>query len=317
MPITIGICTWSLDHHGQLPTAYVLQLLHQLNLTHIHLNLNPILDAAPSDRPRLIDEWRTAAKDGIHFAAAMVSFPGENYHSHATIQRTGGYVPDDQFDARLTRTTTAAQICRELNINLLTTHAGFLPDATPPNSIPAPPPTPHSSAEPFHPSSFSLQPSPRPLLPSPQFGKMLTRLRTIADLCASHHLTLALETGQETAATLLNFLTALDRPTVGINFDPANMLLYDKGDPLAAADLLFDHILHIHAKDTKLRPPTDTGWAGDEVPLGHGDARLPDLLTLLHHRGYTGTISIEREFGASRLQDAHAGITFLRQHLLV
>ena len=30
------------------------------------------------------------------------------------------------------------------------------------------------------------------------------------------------------------FLRILGRPNVGVNFDPANMILYDKGDPLDA-----------------------------------------------------------------------------------
>ena len=41
-------------------------------------------------------------------------------------------------------------------------------------------------------------------------------------------------TGQETADTLWQFLHDLGRDNVGVNFDPANMILYDKGDPIAS-----------------------------------------------------------------------------------
>jgi hypothetical protein len=68
----------------------------------------------------------------------------------------------------------------------------------------------------------------------PSFAKLLARLRQIADLFAAKNMAVGLETGQEEAGTLAAFLKKLDRANVGVNFDPANMILYDKGDPVAA-----------------------------------------------------------------------------------
>ena len=62
----------------------------------------------------------------------------------------------------------------------------------------------------------------------------------------------ALETGQESAVTLLEALADLGRPEVGVNFDPANMILYGAGDPIDAIETLGRHIAHVHVKDATL-----------------------------------------------------------------
>jgi L-ribulose-5-phosphate 3-epimerase len=48
---------------------------------------------------------------------------------------------------------------------------------------------------------------------------------------AAKNIDLVFETGQETADALRDFLEDLGCPNVGVNFDPANMILYGKGDP--------------------------------------------------------------------------------------
>jgi L-ribulose-5-phosphate 3-epimerase len=83
----------------------------------------------------------------------------------------------------------------------------------------------------------------------PAFGKLLGRIRAVADLFAAQGIELGLETGQETAETLRLFLQKLDRPNVGVNFDPANMILYDKGDPIQALQLLRPWLKQCHIKD--------------------------------------------------------------------
>ena len=81
-------------------------------------------------------------------------------------------------------------------------------------------------------------------------------------------MTVAFETGQETADLLRLTLDELKCPNLKVNFDPANMLLYDKGDPLRAVEILGPDIRSVHVKDAN-RPTTPGTW-GEEVPLGQG-----------------------------------------------
>src|SRR5207244_8197769 len=148
------------------------------------------------------DAWGSigtlCALNGIEIISGMVTTIGEDYSTMESIRRTGGIVPDQTWKENWANLRTNAALARSLGIRLVTFHAGFLP---------------HDQSD-------------------PEFKKLLDRLRQVADLFGEFGLELGLETGQETAEALSEFLETLDRPNVGVNFDPANMILYDKGDPI-------------------------------------------------------------------------------------
>jgi sugar phosphate isomerase/epimerase len=127
--------------------------------------------------------------------------------------------------------------------------------------------------------------------------------------------TVAFETGQERADLLRRTLDELKCANLKVNFDPANMLLYDKGDPLHAVEILGPDIRSVHVKDAN-RPTTPGAW-GQEVPLGQGEADIPKFLTTLKKVGYRGPLSIEREVGnqEERFRDIAHGIEFVRKCL--
>jgi len=123
----------------------------------------------------------------------------------------------------------------------------------------------------------------------------------VADLFATHQIELGFETGQETADTLAAFLTKLNRPNVGVNFDPANMILYDKGDPTAALRVLGPWLKQCHVKDANRTQAPGT-W-GEEVPVGTGQVDWPAFFHTLNELGFAGNLCIEREAGAQRVAD--------------
>ena len=94
-------------------------------------------------------------------------------------------------------------------------------------------------------------------------------------MAAEQGIILAFETGQEAAELLRKTLDELDSPNLKVNFDPANVLLYDMGDPIAAATLLGPDIRSVHLKDA--RRPTTPGHWGRRSRSGRG-GRLPALL---------------------------------------
>ena len=105
----------------------------------------------------------------------------------------------------------------------------------------------------------------------------------MADIFAARNIELGLETGQETAAWFDSFLRKLQRANVGVNFDPANMILYDKGNPIEALKGLAPWLKQCHIKDANrtARPGT---W-GEEVPRRHRARGLESFLyTLRQHR---------------------------------
>jgi len=127
----------------------------------------------------------------------------------------------------------------------------------------------------------------------PQYAQVVEVVGQFADYLKSNGQRLALETGQETAPTLLRFINDLGRDNVFVNFDPANMILYGSGDPIEALKLVGKHVVGVHCKDGK--PPTEPDKLGTETPLGEGDVGIERFIRTLKEIGYSGPLTIERE----------------------
>jgi sugar phosphate isomerase/epimerase len=221
-----------------------------------------------------------ARASGIAFTGAMLGFPGEDYTTPQTIQVTGGFGNPAHRAERLERFRWALDRTVALGLSDLMLHAGFLP-------------------EPDDPARAAL----------------LDTLAHAAQLAREQGITLAFETGQETADLLRRTLDDLKSPNLKVNFDPANMLLYDKGDPIRAVAILGPDIRSVHVKDAR-RPKAPGQW-GEEVPLGQGEVNIRRFLQALRDVGYTGPLIIEREVGdqAARLRDVAHGLALLRECL--
>jgi sugar phosphate isomerase/epimerase len=221
-----------------------------------------------------------ALASGIAFTGAMLGFPGEDYTTPQTIKATGGFGdPANRVD-RLERLRWALDRTVALGLSDLMLHAGFLPESDDPDRL-----------------------------------AMLDTLTRAAQLAAESGVTLAFETGQETADLLRRTLDELRAPNLKVNFDPANMLLYDMGDPIRAVEILAPDIRSVHVKDA--RRPTVPGRWGEEVPLGQGEVNIRKFVQTLKQVGYTGPLVVEREVGdqAGRLRDVAHGLAFLRECL--
>ena len=101
------------------------------------------------------------------------------------------------------------------------------------------------------------------------------------------------ETGTETPEDLLRLLEDLGEPNAGVNFDPANLLIYGNGDPAELVDKLGGRIRVVHCKDAN--PPADGAARGRETPLGKGSTNFAVLLRRLVDSGFRGPLIIERE----------------------
>ena len=128
----------------------------------------------------------------------------------------------------------------------------------------------------------------------PQYAQMVEVARDVCDHCESNHQRLHLETGQESADSLLAFIGDVDRDNLFINFDPANMILYGCGQPIEALKKVGHLVRSVHCKDAKWAANPGQEW-GAETALGEGDVGMETFLRTLQELGYEGPLTIERE----------------------
>jgi sugar phosphate isomerase/epimerase len=149
----------------------------------------------------------------------------------------------------------------------------------------------------------------------PDRKPFLDTLTKVSELAKAKSITIAFETGQETADLLKLTLDELKCPNLKVNFDPANMLLYEKGDPIRAVEILGPYIRSVHVKDA-IHTKVPGTW-GDEVPLGKGEANIRKFIQTLKKVGYRGALCIEREVGnqEQRVADIAHGIGYLKECL--
>jgi sugar phosphate isomerase/epimerase len=252
-------------------------LLDRLGVDVVQIACGDPHHAAWDEGDRLPEAARAA---GFRMTGAMLGFPGEDYTTPQTIQHTGGFGNPATRAERLERFTWALDRTRALGLTDLMLHAGFLPEPGDPDRRP-----------------------------------FLDTLGKVSALAQAKGITVAFETGQETADLLRRTLDELACPNLKVNFDPANMLLYDRGDPLRAVEILGPDIRSVHVKDANRT--TVPGTWGEEVPLGQGQVDIRSFVRTLKKVGYRGPLCIEREVGnqEERLRDVAHGIRFLRDCL--
>ncbi|HWD92125.1 MAG TPA: sugar phosphate isomerase/epimerase family protein [Verrucomicrobiae bacterium] len=254
------------------PTDLVVEL-KAAGISRVQLALDPLRESRS-----LIEETETLFRqNGIHIVSGMFGTAGEDYSTLETIRATGGIAPDSTWSENLARIHANALIASELCLSLVTFHAGFLPDD------PA----------------------------DPNFAKMLKRVTQVAEIFGARNISVALETGQETALNLAVFLRKLNCRNLGVNFDPANIILYDKGDPIEALRTLRPWLRQAHIKDAKRT--TAPGTWGVEVVAGEGEVDWPKFFSVLRETQFAGDFVIEREAGEQRLLDVCAARDLLLQ----
>lgn len=212
---------------------------------------------------------------GWTITSTMLGFAHEDYSTLETIRKTGGIVPDERWAFCLDAFKGAAKLTADLGVPYLSLHAGFL-DMT----------------------------------DSAYANKFLDRMRTLADCAADNGISLLMETGQESADELLVFIERLNHDHVFLNFDPANLILYNKDEPLKALPKLIPWIRHIHIKDA-VRTSVPGTW-GTEVPWGAGEVNAFVFLNTLEQLGYQGPLAIEREAGNQRVKDIASAVKRLQ-----
>lgn len=172
---------------------------------------------------------------------------------------TLGLVPSDFRAQRVNDLIEGSDFAKKLGVANIATHAGFLPE------------NPYSA----------------------EYRPIISALRTVVQHCKNNGQTFLFETGQETPVTLRRAIEDIGSDNLGINLDPANLILYGKANPVDALKVFGEYVKDIHAKDGCY--PTDGKNLGQEVPIGEGMVNFPVFIEKIKDIGYDGTLIIERE----------------------
>lgn len=269
----IGVCSWSLQATGPEDLA---EKIKALNLTKVQLGLTPHRgDVGVWDNVQEI-----LAASGITIVSGMYSTVGEDYTTPQTIQVTGGVVPDEHWEENQELAKVTARLAGEMGLTSANAHAGFLP---------------HDTSD-------------------PAYDKLCGRVETLAKIFKEHGVTLMMETGQESADSLLGFLDEMKKrgiDNVTVNYDPANMILYDMDEPIEALRRLVPYVQQVHVKDAR-RTKVKGDW-GEEVIVGEGEVDWIEFVRILAEADFEGDYVFEREAGDDRIGDINKGIENLKK----
>jgi sugar phosphate isomerase/epimerase len=212
------------------------------------------------------------ADEGFVVTAVFAAYDGESYADAPTVEKTVGFIPAATRAEREARTYEVIDETAAMGVPIFACHVGFVPED-------------HAH---------------------PDYAPVRDLVRRICDHAAKYGISFALETGQEPAASLLHFLEDVDRPNLKLNFDPANLILYGTSEPIAALELVGQHVVSVHAKDGNWPDPAKPGTLGTEMPLGSGSVGMANFVNTLKKVGYTGPLTIEREVSLDQdMDDRH------------
>jgi len=219
---------------------------------------------------------QTCADNGVEVSTVWAGLPGPAVWNFIDGPATIGLVPPEYRPERTRALCDAAAWALRVGAPSITTHCGFIP------------------ADPKDPNYIGTVES----------------LKEVAAACQANGVEFWFETGQETPITLLRTIEDIGTDNLGINLDPANLLMYGNGNPVDALDVFGPYVRGVHAKDGDY--PTNGRELGHEKPMGQGRVNFPVLVPKLKSMGFQGALTIEREIsGDQQIADIKRAIAIL------
>ena len=209
-----------------------------------------------------------AEKYGITITACWCGWSGLACWNFFEGPHTLGLVPMQYREMRVNELKREFDFAKKLGVTDVITHVGYLPEVA----------------------------------ASTEYHQMVTTLKDVAGYAKNNGQYFLFETGQETPITLKRTIQDIGLDNLGINLDPANLILYGKANPVDALDVFGEYVRGIHGKDGLY--PTDGYELGKEVRIGDGKVNYPAFIKRLKEVGYDGAITIEREIsGEEQIKD--------------
>jgi len=234
------------------------------------------LEAVPSEDVRHLKD--ALAEFHVEATAMLAAIPGPAIYNFYEGPLTIGLVPESTRSARIAALKSTAEMASECEIPAVHTHCGFIPEN--PND--------------------------------PAYKPVVLAVREVAQYCNQKGRSFYCETGQESPVTLLRMIEDVGQPYVFVNLDVANLILYGKGNPVDALDVIGPLVRGLHAKDGLF--PTDPKNLGKEVPIGKGRVDFRRVIERLRGLNYDGAMTIEREIhGPQQTNDILASKAYLEK----
>lgn len=219
-------------------------------------------------------------KNDVRICAVWAGWSGPAEWNFTRGPVTLGIVPEEYRAERLQALKAWADFAEKVGAPAIITHCGFIPEN----------------------------------MTDPSYPGVVKAVSEIAGYCNDKGLGFWFETGQETPVVLLRVIQEIGLPNMGINLDPANLILYGKGNPIDSLDVFGSYVRNIHVKDGLY--PTDGNALGKEVPVGEGKVRFPEFISRLKAIGFDGELIIEREIsGAEQSRDIRKAVDNLNRWL--
>jgi len=216
---------------------------------------------------------------GIEISCVFFVFKNQFYNLKDG-PKTMGLVAPEYRKERLKLSKEVSDFVKEMGVNYIATHIGFIPDDE----------------------------------NDPVYKSFIPVMKELLVHCKRNNQIFCFETGQELPSTLKRTIIDLGMENVGINLDPANLILYGKANPLDAIEIFGKYVKGMHAKDGLW--PNRNEVLGIEVPLGEGMVNFPVLLRRLKKMGYNRPVTIEREIsGEKQKEDIKKAIEYLSPYL--
>ena len=208
------------------------------------------------------------AKYGVAIDGIWTGWPGHLAWNFTEGPETVGLVPPHLRNERAQVVKEGSDFAAKLGVKRIITHLGFVPED----------------------------------MKDPKYIELIPVLQEIAAHCRKNNQDFLFETGQETPVTLLRTIEDIGMENTGVNLDPANLVLYGKGNPVDGLEVFGHHVKGVHIKDGTY--PTDGRNLGQEKPVGKGSVDFPALLAKLKILGYSSPVCIECELEEEiRLQE--------------
>ena len=249
-----------------------LRKVHEVGVPTAQLGLEIFTSEMFDKVRRAIDQF------GIDVTALNCSGPEPLVYDFYRGPETIGIVPRQYRQARIEQLKKASDFAKQLDIKAIHTHCGFIPE------------------------------NPK----DPLYKEAIEGITEVVSHVRSNGQTFLFETGQETPITLLRAIKDVGLDNQRVNLDTANLILYGKGNPVDALDVLGEYVAGLHAKDGLF--PTDPQTLGEEVPIGEGKANFPVIVKRLKELNYSGPVTIEREIsGPRQMEDIRKSKLYLER----
>jgi L-ribulose-5-phosphate 3-epimerase len=210
--------------------------------------------------------------------ALGTSGPGPDYYNFYDGPLTLGLVPRTHRSRRIEKIMQFSDYAKQLGIPAMRIHVGFIPE------------DPHDML----------------------YLETVEALKEVVGHCKRNGQDFLYETGTETPITLLRTFEDVGLDNQGANLDTANLILYGKGNPLDALDVIGKYVKNMHAKDGLY--PTNPRELGKEVAIPHGKVDFPKIIARLKELNYKGPLTIEREIsGPQQMEDVKRERDYLRK----